>query len=326
MLRRVSVRLVLLGKLAALAILGGLTVPSVPRLENAFAQAEGVTAGRIGTAATNPPGRELGPSQSLSEGPTYRIADHSAVSPILTALLASARPNEHPLMPAIRWARQEIENIRRIEDYSAIMVKRERIGGELAEEEYAFVKIRHRPFSVYMRFLHPPNIRGQEVIWVEGANNGKMWARGTGLKRVFGTVSLSPTSPLVMQNNRYPITDVGILRLVERIIEVAEHDAQYGECEVTYYPGAKINDRPCLCIQVVHPVPRTTFRFHIARVFVDEELRVPVRYESYDWPKQPGSSPLLLEQYTYLNIRLNNGFTDLDFDINNPEYGFTGRK
>jgi outer membrane lipoprotein-sorting protein len=254
------------------------------------------------------------------------VADHTVVSPILAALLTSAKPNEHPLMPAIRWARQEIENVRKIQDYSAIMVKRERIGGQLSEEEYAFVKIRHRPFSVYMRFLYPPSIGGQEVIWIEGANDGKMWARGTGLKRVFGTVSLSPTSPIVMRNNRYPITEIGILRLVERIIEVAEHDAQYGECEVTYYPGARINNRPCLCIQVVHPIPRANFRFHIARVFVDEELRLPVRYESYDWPKEPGGSPLLLEEYTYLNIRLNNGFTDKDFDINNPEYGFTGKK
>jgi len=294
---------------------------------SSFRGPDGPTAGSLQSrGSTSSPANSEVASAAQASGPAYRVADHTVVSPILAALLASARPNEHPLMPAIRWAKQELENVRRIEDYSAIVVKRERIGGELSEEEYAFVKIRHRPFSVYMRFLHPPSIRGQEVIWVEGANDGKMWARGTGLKRVFGTVSLSPTSPIVMQNNRYPITEIGILRLVERIIEVAEHDAQYGECEVTYYPGAKINDRPCLCIQVVHPVPRVNFRFHIARVFVDEELRLPVRYESYDWPAKPGGPPLLLEQYTYLNIRLNNGFTDRDFDINNPEYGFTGRK
>ncbi|MBC7317493.1 MAG: DUF1571 domain-containing protein, partial [Chloroflexi bacterium] len=26
--------------------------------------------------------------------------------------------------------------------------------------------------------------------------------------------------------------------------------------------------------------------------------------------------------YTYLNIKLNNGFTDMDFDIRNPNYDF----
>jgi len=258
-------------------------------------------------------------------GPKYRVADHTAVSPILTALLSFAQPNEHPLMPAIRWARRELENVRRLEDYSAIMVKRERINGQLSEEECAFVKIRHRPFSVYMYFLRPASIQGQEVIWIEGANNGRMWAHGTGFKRIFGTVSLSPTSPIAMQNNRYPITEIGLVKLVERLIEVAERDAQYGECEVTYYPGAKINDRSCLCIQVTHPVPRRNFMFHIARVFIDEELSLPIRYESYDWPTEPGGPPLLQEQYTYLNLRINNGFTDLDFDIKNPQYGFVSR-
>jgi hypothetical protein len=51
---------------------------------------------------------------------------------------------------------------------------------------------------------------------------------------------------------------------------------------------------------------------------------VPIRYEAYDWPTQPGATPQLIEQYTYLQLKLNNGFTDADFDIRNPQYGFQG--
>ncbi len=29
-----------------------------------------------------------------------------------------------------------------------------------------------------------------------------------------------------------------------------------------------------------------------------------------------------MEEYTYLNLKLNNGFTDADFDIKNPNYKF----
>ena len=97
---------------------------------------------------------------------------------------------------------------------------------------------------------------------------------------------------------------------------------KYGECEVKFFKGAKINDRICTCIQVVHPVPRRNFLFHLARIFVDDELNLPVRYESYDWPKEAGAAPELMEEYTYLNLKLNNGFTDADFDIKNPNYGF----
>jgi hypothetical protein len=205
------------------------------------------------------------------------------------------------------------------------MVKREQVNGKIGEEEYMFAKIRHRPLSVYMYFLKPQSLQGQEVIWIEGQNDGKMWAHGTGIQKVFGTVSLNPTGPIAMKGNRYPITEIGILNLVERLVEIGEQDAQYGECEVKFIPGAKINDRVCTCIQVVHPVPRRNFRFYLARIFVDDELNVPIRFESYDWPDSQGGQPKLIEQYTYLNLKLNNGFTDADFDYRNPQYQFPSK-
>ena len=35
-----------------------------------------------------------------------------------------------------------------------------------------------------------------------------------------------------------------------------------------------------------------------------------------------GGSPELIEEYTYLNLKLNNGFTDADFDTHNANYHF----
>jgi len=234
---------------------------------------------------------------------------------------------EHPLMPAIRWAYTGIQDIEKIQDYSAVMVKRERIGDRLNDPEYMFIKVRHKPMSVYMYFLEPAGLKGQEVIWVEGQNDGKMWAHPGGIRnKLIGTVSLDPTGPIAMQGNRYPVTEIGVLNLVRRLIEVGEQDSQYGECEVKFFEGAKINDRICTCIQVVHPVPRRNFRFHLARIYVDKELNIPIRYESYDWPREPGGRPELIEEYTYLNVKINNGFTDEDFDIRNPKYSFRSKE
>ena len=107
---------------------------------------------------------------------------------------------------------------------------------------------------------------------------------------------------------------------------MAEQDKQFGECEVKFYKNTKLvmgsTKRACLCIEVTHPVPRRNFRFHKARVYVDEELNIPIRYEAYEWPSTPGGQPPLLEQYTYVDLKLNNGFTDADFDEHNPSYGF----
>ena len=72
----------------------------------------------------------------------------------------------------------------------------------------------------------------------------------------------------------------------------------------------------------MHPTPRKQFRFHLARVFIDDELQVPIRYEAYDWPKEQGGKPLLIEEYTYLKLDVNKGYTDEDFDEDNPNYKF----
>ena len=226
-------------------------------------------------------------------------------------------------MPVLRWAYSGLGNIEKIQDYSATVAKRERIGGKLLDYEYMFVKLRQKPFSVYMYFLGPAALKGQEVIYVEGQNNGNMWAHGVGIKNtMFGTVSLKPDGPIAMRNQRYPLTELGILNLTRRLVEVGEDNMKYGECEVKFYEGAKINGRVCTCIEVVHPVPRRNFLFHLARIFVDKELNLPIRYESYDWPKEQGGPPELIEEYTYLNLKLNNGFTDADFDTKNPNYKF----
>jgi len=253
-----------------------------------------------------------------------QLAERLVTTPSsIQTVLGTSLPREHPLMPALRWAYEGVENIEKIQDYSATVVKRERISGKVGETEYMFVKVRHNPFSVYLYFLGPPALKGREVIYVDGKNNGKMWAHTTGMQdTIVGTVSLPPDGMLAMRGQRYPLTELGILNLIRRLVEVAEKDIKYGECEVKFYKGVKINDRTCTCIQVVHPVPRRNFLFHLARIYIDDELNVAIRYESHDWPEQPGGSPRLLEEYTYLNLKLNNGFTDRDFDVQNPDYRF----
>ena len=105
----------------------------------------------------------------------------------------------------------------------------------------------------------------------------------------------------------------------EELAVVGGNDTAYQECEVETKQSA-INGRPCTLIEVVHPIPRQNFRFHKAEIFIDNELKLPIRYAAYMWPANPGEQPPLEEAYTYLNIKLNNGYTDADFDKNNGEY------
>lgn len=247
--------------------------------------------------------------------------DRSALSPQrpFCVKYVAPPPSAHPLTPVLRWAKQGLPAIRSLNDYSAILVKRERIQGRLGGFESMSVKIRHRPFSVYVNFLGPANLRGQEVIYNEGQNNGKLQAHKAHLA---STVSLDPEGLMAMSGRHYPLTEIGLLNLVRRLIEVGEEDVKRDECEVKYFREAKVNTHRCTVIQVIHPVSRGIFRFHRARIFVDDELQLPIRYEAYDWPRKAGGPPELIEEYTYLDLKLNNGFTDEDFSTQNPTYHF----
>jgi hypothetical protein len=229
-----------------------------------------------------------------------------------------AQPGEHPLAPAIRVCKASIEEMdRNIRDYSCTFVKQERIDGELAERQHILMKVLHEPFSVYMSFLKPH--QGREVVWVAGQNNNQLVVREAGMKRLLGKMNLDPEGALAMSGQKYPITRVGIRNLTASLARQMEEDTKYGECEVTS-KAEKINGRPATMVQVIHPIPRRNFRAHVARVFFDEELGIPIHYDAYLWPDQPGGRPTLDESFTYTNLKINNGFTVRDFDANNnPE-------
>ena len=127
---------------------------------------------------------------------------------------------------------------------------------------------------------------------------------------------------LAMHGNRYPITEIGIETMIRRLMEVARADRKYHEAKVTIFKGAKVGDRICRCLQVVHPVRRDYFRYHLARIFIDDKLNLPIRYASYDWPKSAGEDPPLIEEYTYMNLKINVGLDDSDFDTSHPDYHF----
>ncbi|MDR3108661.1 MAG: DUF1571 domain-containing protein [Planctomycetaceae bacterium] len=235
--------------------------------------------------------------------------------------LDQAQAGEHQLMPVLRWAEAGRPAVAAIKDYTALMTKQENINGELQGAQIMELKVRHQPFSVYLKFRYPQAVLGREAIYVAGANNNKLIAHGVGIEKAFGTQFLDPEGIIAMRGNKYPITKTGMLNLVDELVTVGALDTKYGECEVNYIKDAKYDERPCTIIDVTHPIPRKTFRFHKARIVVDNELNMPVMYQAFDWPKE-GEKPVLLEGYTYQKIKINVGLTDKDFEHTNSSYGY----
>ena len=237
---------------------------------------------------------------------------------------------EHPLDPLLEVARMGLDRIRNdVRDYTAIVVKQERVKGRLRPEEYMSCKVRRNhqtddasvPRSIYMRFLKPRSLAGQEAIWVENKYKGKLIGHAAGIQNIV-RATLEPTGWIAMRGNRYPITEFGIETLLVRMIEKGERDRKYDEVEIEIDRDLTFDGHACTLLTIKHPTQRDHFEFHIAKIYIDDELDIPVGYEGYLWPKEPGGEPQLLEKYLYKDIKLNVGLTDIDFDPDNPEYDF----
>ena len=244
-------------------------------------------------------------------------------------------PAQHPLDPALEYARNGLKTIQTgVADYTCTLVKRERVQDKLGDYEYLFTKVRNRkvengkvvkPFSVYMYFMKPTSLKGREVIFIEGRNSDKMIAHEGGTTGGWlPAVWLRPDGVIAMRGQRYPITEVGIENLVLKLIERGERDrATNGpNTDVTFHKDAKVNGRVCTLLQIKHPKPAPNLDFHLAQIFIDDELKVPIRYASYGFPSREGEAMPIIEEYTYLNLKLNVGLTDEDFNHTNKDYGF----
>ena len=268
----------------------------------------------------------LAEDRSPLKEPVFRVSKN---------IPAASAQVQHPLDPALEVAHDCLARIQQPEckDYTATIVKRERYKGVVGNYEYMYAKIRNRkvdasgklavPLSVYMNFLKPDDIKGREVIWVEGQNNNKLKAHEGGLLgRTLPSVWLPPDGILAMRGQLHPIYDIGIENLVLKLIERGNREKQYDEVEVKFEPGAKINGRACTVLSVKHPVQREHFEFYLAQIFIDDEHKLPIRYAAYTWPRENERENTVLEEYTYLNLKFNQNLTDADFDPENPNYKF----
>lgn len=227
---------------------------------------------------------------------------------------------DHPLKKAIELTEASLDKMRKIDSYTAELTKKE-IVGKRAVTHKMDIKIRHEPFSVYLCFIEPS--KGREVLFIEGQNNGNLMAHDVGMKAIFGTVSLDPNSSMAMEDNRYPITKIGLVRSVEEVLAQWKSELKFGGTEVKYYPNAKLDKKvACRVIESTHPKPFKQFKFKTTRIWFDAKTNLPIRIEQYGFPKNANDKAPLVEQYTYRELKPNLKLSDRDFDKTNPKYNF----
>ncbi len=244
--------------------------------------------------------------------------------------LATVQMTMAEVLDMARAARQHMEQT--LDDYTARFVKQELdTSGTLSPESELFMKVQTRlrgetqtaPMRVYLRFVAPEANKGREVAWAEDLNDGQMAVHENYFPLNLKTIWLDPNGIIAMQGQRYPISEIGLVRLVEKLIERGEEDRDNPDIQVTLTRDHTIGDVPAELIQVKRGTPtEKEDDFSLAEISIDPQRQLILRYRSFGWPEEAGADAPLLESYTYHDVKTNVGLTEKDFDPKNPEYEF----
>ena len=214
----------------------------------------------------------------------------------------------------------------KVSGYTATFYKKERVAGTDLDGQVMRVKMRHRPFSVYMKWL--VGDKGRELLYVDGKNNGKIIVKVGGVKgRLLPALKLDPTGSLAMKESRYPVTMAGLLRLSETLIGYRRNELHAeGGTHCRMIDNQQFNKRPCYCFIVTYDSPAASKEYRKSITFLDKELLMPVCVKNYGWPVGEAAGDLdkttLIEHYAYTNIRVTQQLADSDFARSNRNYHF----
>jgi Protein of unknown function (DUF1571) len=210
---------------------------------------------------------------------------------------------------------------RTVRDYTCTFSKRERIKGQLTPLHVIMMKVRTEPRSIYLKFRQPTP--GREAIYIAGRNNGKVLVHDVGLNKLLaGTLRLEPTGGRAMEECRHPISEAGIGPLLDTLKARWSSELAPSESVVVFREKQTVGTRRCTMIEATHPHQQPEFMFYRVRLFIDDALGLPIHFEAYDWPSAPLAPAEMVEEYTYSDLRLNVGLSDIDFNVSNTNYAF----
>lgn len=260
---------------------------------------------RSSDQASYDPDGTLTPNSVRLAEPTE--AESSSVPP-------SNGESSHALDQAIRAAAVARSILDEVSDYSAVFSKHERVGRRVVSAKMN-LKVRVEPFSVNLKFVEPKSVAGRRVVFVEGANGGNLLVLEAGYKSFLGVQALSPTGGLAMADNRHPITKIGLHQMVDLVIGQWEANRVHQDLTTRIESDVSLpTAEVCTVYESTIPTPREGVEFHKTRLWIDQKSGLAIRIEQLGFPAANDSSPSILEDYTYANVRTNVGLNDIDFD------------
>lgn len=246
---------------------------------------------------------------------------------VSTAPLTAEELSRQTLERKLAAVKQGIEFLKKTPDYTAQFNKQELVSDELSDEQQIFMKVRHEPFSIYLKWLSGEV--GREVLFVDGANDGEMIVRSGGWKGRLGPMSLDPDGSLAMREARYPVTKAGLLELALMIEEFHVTDlatSNFTRCEQLV--DQDFDGRSCHCYLLEYKDAAGSPIYRKSITLIDKEWSIPVYIKNFTWPTPDLAAAdetaldegTLIECYSYAEVKFRQQLANSEFDRENEEY------
>ena len=267
-----------------------------------------------------PPEFQSNPSESLQNIPSPAISQQST-GPAL-------RSNEDTVKFSTLLLKDGGRFIENVHSYRVVFDKRERINGDIGENQTLELKIRHLPtFSVYMKWKNGD--KGRQVLYNDEYDDKQMVVKLGGLKgRILPALKLDPIGSEAKAEARYPVTEAGLAGMIRQILIQRELDVHLGDSVVcTRLENQLVEERECYCFRYDYSSPEANPVYRKSFVLLDTRYHLPLKVTNYTWSNSAeGLNPeqldemTLIEDYLFRELDMGAKLADQDFSRENPAY------
>jgi hypothetical protein len=236
-----------------------------------------------------------------------------AAEPPLAALTspqppATASTTQEPLptSDAVSFLEQCVQRYdqQKIQGYSVILHKQERIGGKLQPSEDIECCYREKPHSVFMHWLRGQR-KADSSLYVAGENGGKMLAKPAGVAGLFvKVVERDVDGEDARQSGRYTMKEFGLKAAIQKTYRDWMAAKEKGTLRVQYLGVRKVReagDRLCYTLRRTCTEPEEDDVTEVT-IYIDKENGLQVGSVLKD---QAGR---LIGEYMFRDLHLNPEF------------------
>lgn len=182
---------------------------------------------------------------------------------VISALTCVASELPGNLSDPDSLTRTLLEQYGTIRDYTAVMVKQERIDGTLNDVETIELKYR-KPGDIYMKWLGETN-NGQELIYRPGRNGNKIIAHKGGFWS-FLTGKMAPMSNMAMKDQHHPIMAAGLGSTAKIVLKDLKKGIEKKDISPRYMGVVDLGGEEAYQLETLFPNPVEGASFtHIAK-------------------------------------------------------------